>query len=177
MTFHPSLEQIHQVTTTGTFLFAVTLLANGYPALLRYAEKTRQFINRLRRDSEKRREPREIDPRAARAIAEELFKLLDPAIGAEKFPAGPNCRPLPRRQRAKNGKRARRTARTSPRRRVQRRSARRSALVSRKAASSRRTPKTAHVRDKIRQQLQVLRDLGLLEFLGSGLSRAQPRGY
>ena len=29
-------------------------------------------------------------------------------------------------------------------------------------------PKNAHVRDKIRQQLQVLRDLSLLEFLGSG---------
>jgi len=34
----------------------------------------------------------------------------------------------------------------------------------------------AHVRDKIRQQLQVLRDMGLLEFIGGGLSRAQPRG-
>jgi len=30
---------------------------------------------------------------------------------------------------------------------------------------------TAHVRDKIRQQLQVLRDLGLLDFLGSGSYR------
>ncbi len=29
-------------------------------------------------------------------------------------------------------------------------------------------PHNAHVRDKIRQQLQVLRDLGLLDFLGSG---------
>jgi type II restriction enzyme len=29
-------------------------------------------------------------------------------------------------------------------------------------------PKNAHVRDKIRQQLQVLRDLGLLEFLSAG---------
>jgi type II restriction enzyme len=29
-------------------------------------------------------------------------------------------------------------------------------------------PKNAHVHDKIRQQLQVLRDLGLLEFLGGG---------
>ena len=29
-------------------------------------------------------------------------------------------------------------------------------------------PANRHVRDKIRQQLQVLRDLGLLEFLGSG---------
>jgi type II restriction enzyme len=32
-------------------------------------------------------------------------------------------------------------------------------------------PKNAHVRDKIRQQLQVLRDLGLLEFLGTGSYR------
>ena len=32
-------------------------------------------------------------------------------------------------------------------------------------------PKNAHVRDKIRQQLQVLRDLGLLTFLGSGSYR------
>jgi len=32
-------------------------------------------------------------------------------------------------------------------------------------------PKNAHVRDKIRQQLQVLRDLGLLEFLGRGSYR------
>ena len=32
-------------------------------------------------------------------------------------------------------------------------------------------PQNAHVRDKIRQQLQVLRDLGLLEFLGSGSYR------
>jgi type II restriction enzyme len=37
-------------------------------------------------------------------------------------------------------------------------------------------PKNAHVPDKIRQQLQVLRDLGLLQFLGSGLSRARSRG-
>jgi len=29
-------------------------------------------------------------------------------------------------------------------------------------------PQNLHVRDKIRQQLQVLRDLGLLEFLGAG---------
>jgi type II restriction enzyme len=29
-------------------------------------------------------------------------------------------------------------------------------------------PKNAHVRDKIRQQLQILRDLKLLEFLGGG---------
>ena len=28
-----------------------------------------------------------------------------------------------------------------------------------------------HVRDKIRQQLQVLRDLGLLKFLGAGSYR------
>jgi len=32
-------------------------------------------------------------------------------------------------------------------------------------------PKNAHVPDKIRQQLQVLRDLGLLEFRGSGSYR------
>jgi type II restriction enzyme len=32
-------------------------------------------------------------------------------------------------------------------------------------------PKNAHVRPKIRQQLQVLRDLGLLEFLGGGSYR------
>jgi len=32
-------------------------------------------------------------------------------------------------------------------------------------------PTNAHVRDKIRQQLQVLRDLGLLEFLGNGSYR------
>ena len=32
-------------------------------------------------------------------------------------------------------------------------------------------PNNAHVCDKIRQQLQVLRDLGLLEFLGSGSYR------
>lgn len=29
-------------------------------------------------------------------------------------------------------------------------------------------PANRHVRDKIRQQLQVLRDLGLVEFLGRG---------
>jgi type II restriction enzyme len=32
-------------------------------------------------------------------------------------------------------------------------------------------PNNAHVRDKIRQQLQILRDLGLLEFLGDGRYR------
>ncbi len=32
-------------------------------------------------------------------------------------------------------------------------------------------PNNAHIRDKIRQQLQVLRDLGLLEFLGGGSYR------
>jgi type II restriction enzyme len=32
-------------------------------------------------------------------------------------------------------------------------------------------PNNRHIRDKIRQQLQVLRDLGLLEFLGSGSYR------
>ncbi|MGA8145369.1 MAG: hypothetical protein WB987_15895 [Candidatus Acidiferrales bacterium] len=29
-------------------------------------------------------------------------------------------------------------------------------------------PANRHVRDKIRQQLQILRDLGILEFLGGG---------
>ena len=37
-------------------------------------------------------------------------------------------------------------------------------------------PNNAHVRDKIRQQLQVLRDLGLLTFLGSGSPRGELRG-
>ena len=32
-------------------------------------------------------------------------------------------------------------------------------------------PANRHVRDKIRQQLQVLRDLGLVEFLGRGRYR------
>ena len=32
-------------------------------------------------------------------------------------------------------------------------------------------PDNAHVRDKIRQQLQVLRDIGLVEFLGAGSYR------
>ena len=32
-------------------------------------------------------------------------------------------------------------------------------------------PRNAHVPDKIRQQLQVLRDLNLLEFFGSGSYR------
>jgi len=34
-------------------------------------------------------------------------------------------------------------------------------------------PQNRHVNDKIRQQLQVLRDLGLLTFLGSGSYRLQ----
>jgi len=38
-------------------------------------------------------------------------------------------------------------------------------------ALARLHPKNAHVRDKIRQQLQVLRDLDLLEFLGGGCYR------
>lgn len=38
-------------------------------------------------------------------------------------------------------------------------------------ALSRLHPRNQHVRDKIRQQLQVLRDLGLLEFLGTGRYR------
>ncbi|MBZ5564268.1 MAG: hypothetical protein LAP13_17830 [Acidobacteriia bacterium] len=33
-------------------------------------------------------------------------------------------------------------------------------------------PDNLHVRDKIRQQLQRLRDLGLVEFLGGGKYRA-----
>ncbi len=33
---------------------------------------------------------------------------------------------------------------------------------------SRLHPHNRHVRDKIRQQLQILRDVGLLQFLGSG---------
>jgi type II restriction enzyme len=37
-------------------------------------------------------------------------------------------------------------------------------------------PNNAHVRDKTRQQLQVLRDLGLLTFLGSGSPRGEFRG-
>jgi len=32
-------------------------------------------------------------------------------------------------------------------------------------------PENRHVRDKLRQQLQVLRDLGLIEFLGRGRYR------
>jgi type II restriction enzyme len=32
-------------------------------------------------------------------------------------------------------------------------------------------PKNAHIRDKIRQQLQILRDIGLLDFLGDGSYR------
>jgi type II restriction enzyme len=34
-------------------------------------------------------------------------------------------------------------------------------------------PRNRHLRDKIRQQLQVLRDIGLLEFLGQGQYRAR----
>jgi type II restriction enzyme len=34
-------------------------------------------------------------------------------------------------------------------------------------------PKNLHVRDKIRQQLQRLRDLGFLEFLGGGMYRVK----
>jgi len=33
-------------------------------------------------------------------------------------------------------------------------------------------PDNRHVRDKIRQQLQVLRDLGFIEFLGHGRYRS-----
>jgi type II restriction enzyme len=39
------------------------------------------------------------------------------------------------------------------------------------AALAKLHPNNRHVRDKIRQQLQVLRDLGLLEFLGNGSYR------
>jgi len=38
-------------------------------------------------------------------------------------------------------------------------------------------PGNHHIQPKIRQQLQVLRDLGLLEFLGSGLPRASRGSY
>jgi type II restriction enzyme len=36
------------------------------------------------------------------------------------------------------------------------------------AALTKLHPHNAHVRDKIRQQLQLLRDMGLVEFLGGG---------
>jgi type II restriction enzyme len=39
------------------------------------------------------------------------------------------------------------------------------------SALARIHPKNAHIRDKIRQQLQVLRDLELVEFLGAGSYR------
>jgi type II restriction enzyme len=38
---------------------------------------------------------------------------------------------------------------------------------------SRLHPNNRHVRDKIRQQLQILRDIGLLEFLGRGEYRSR----
>jgi hypothetical protein len=38
-------------------------------------------------------------------------------------------------------------------------------------AEFKKYPKNWHVRDKIRQQLQVFRDKGFLEFLGSGTYR------
>ncbi|HXN93810.1 MAG TPA: hypothetical protein VN879_04870 [Candidatus Acidoferrales bacterium] len=38
-------------------------------------------------------------------------------------------------------------------------------------------PNNAHVRDKIRQQLQVLRDLGLLDFLAPSLPLALSHAY
>jgi type II restriction enzyme len=41
-------------------------------------------------------------------------------------------------------------------------------VYARAAALARLHPQNLHVRDKIRQQLQVLRDLGFLEFLGGG---------
>jgi hypothetical protein len=40
-------------------------------------------------------------------------------------------------------------------------------------ALARLHPNNAHIRDKIRQQLQVLRDLGLLDFLGAGSYRSR----
>jgi type II restriction enzyme len=39
------------------------------------------------------------------------------------------------------------------------------------ASLARMHPDNRHVRDKIRQQLQVLRDLGFIEFLGAGQYR------
>ena len=39
------------------------------------------------------------------------------------------------------------------------------------ASLTRLHPQNLHVRDKIRQQLQVLRDMGFLEFLGGGSYR------
>jgi type II restriction enzyme len=44
-------------------------------------------------------------------------------------------------------------------------------IYSRAEELARLHPKNFHVRDKIRQQLQVLRDMGLLEFLGDGSYR------
>jgi type II restriction enzyme len=44
-------------------------------------------------------------------------------------------------------------------------------VYARAAELSKLHPDNRHVRDKIRQQLQVLRDLGLLSFLGSGSYR------
>ncbi len=44
-------------------------------------------------------------------------------------------------------------------------------VYARAAELSKLHPDNRHVRDKIRQQLQVLRDLGLLAFLGSGFYR------
>jgi type II restriction enzyme len=41
-------------------------------------------------------------------------------------------------------------------------------VYDREDALARLHPNNAHVRDKIRQQLQVLRDIGLVEFLGGG---------
>jgi type II restriction enzyme len=41
-------------------------------------------------------------------------------------------------------------------------------VYAQEAALGRLHPQNLHVRDKIRQQLQVLRDLGFIEFLGSG---------
>jgi len=44
-------------------------------------------------------------------------------------------------------------------------------VYAQEAALGRLHSQNLHVRDKIRQQLQVLRDLGLVEFLGGGIYR------
>ena len=45
-------------------------------------------------------------------------------------------------------------------------------IYAHEAARARLHPDNLHVRYKIRQQLQVLRDLGFLEFLGGGSYRS-----
>jgi type II restriction enzyme len=44
-------------------------------------------------------------------------------------------------------------------------------VYAQEAALARLHPQNLHVRDKIRQQLQCLRDLGFVEFLGGGSYR------